>query len=69
MSVAINCVFYKVSISCAVFIIRFSEEMYQFVEGVGSAEVCLVGEGELAQQAMASLSSPPQGSATGEPIM
>ena len=51
------------------FVVSFSREIYQFEEGAESPEVCLTGEGEIAQQAMVTLASPPLGSATGELLM
>ena len=51
-----------------VFTIRFAEVEYSYEEGDTSAQVCLVGVGELAQQAMATIFSPLRGSATGESV-
>ena len=39
---------------------------YRYEEGEPDAQVCLEGEGEIAQTASAIISSPSQGSATGK---
>ena len=49
------------------FTVRFMEIEYRYEEGEPDAQVCLEGEGEIAQTASAIISSPSQGSATGKP--
>ena len=52
-----------------VFTIQFTEDDYSYVEGDPNARVCLEGVGEIAAPATATVSSLPQGTATGEPAI
>ena len=49
----------------SVFTIQFTEDDYSYPEGDPDARVCLEGSGEIAQPATATVSSLPQGTATG----
>ena len=53
----------------AEFIISFSEGVYRYREGEASAEVCVVGVGEIAQEATVILSSLAVGTANGIAIV
>jgi len=48
------------------FVVSFAEEDYSYEEGDSAARVCLVGEGEIAREATATVSSVPSGTAQGQ---
>ena len=59
---------FRVSFCFAAFRVSFTEKVYSYGEGDPDAEVCLVGVGEIAQQATATVSSTLEGTATGSSL-